>query len=98
MRGHIAIITKLSPHYVPTESTISGCDVVLIPGLLPIFLHGCDIKSGWGLGTWLTYVITVLVLVRSLPIHYIVVKLLIVCAIKDLTHTHLVTVVSVLIN
>ena len=27
------------------------CDVVLIPGLLPIFLHGCDIKSGRGLGT-----------------------------------------------
>ena len=26
-------------------------DVVLIPGLLPIFLHGCEIKSGSGLGT-----------------------------------------------
>ena len=34
-----------------TESTISGCDVLLLPGLLPIFLHGCEIKSGWGLGT-----------------------------------------------
>ena len=51
MRGHVAIITKPSPHYVPTESTISGRDVVLIPGLLPIFLQGCEIKSGWGLGT-----------------------------------------------
>ena len=51
MRGHVAIITKPSPHYVPTESTISGRDVVLIPGLLPIFLHSCEIKSGWGLGT-----------------------------------------------
>ena len=26
-------------------------DVVLLPGLLPIFLHGCEIKSGRGLGT-----------------------------------------------
>ena len=26
-------------------------DVVLVPGLLPIFLHGCEIKSGSGLGT-----------------------------------------------
>ena len=51
VRGHVAIITKPSPHYVITESTISSCDVVLIPGLLPIFLHGCEIKSGWGLGT-----------------------------------------------
>ena len=25
--------------------------IVLIPGLLPIFLHGCEIKSGSGLGT-----------------------------------------------
>ena len=23
----------------------------MLPGLLPIFLHGCEIKSGWGLGT-----------------------------------------------
>ena len=26
-------------------------DVVLIPGLLLIFLHGCEIRSGRGLGT-----------------------------------------------
>ena len=26
-------------------------DVVLLPGLLPIFLYGCEIKSGRGLGT-----------------------------------------------
>ena len=26
-------------------------DVLMIPGLLPIFLHGCEIKSGSGLGT-----------------------------------------------
>ena len=26
-------------------------DVVMVPGLLPIFLHGCEIKSGSGLGT-----------------------------------------------
>ena len=51
VRGHVAIIAKPSPHYVITESTISGCDVILIPGLLLIFLHGCEIKSGWGLGT-----------------------------------------------
>ena len=30
---------KLNPHYV-----------VMIPGLLPIFLHSCKIKSGSGLG------------------------------------------------
>ena len=29
-------------------------DVVLLPGLLPIFLHGCEIKSGRGLGTRLS--------------------------------------------
>ena len=34
-----------------TESTISGHDIVLIPGLLPIFLHGCKINPGCGLGT-----------------------------------------------
>ena len=51
VRGHVAIITEPSPHYVITESTISGRDVVLLPGLLLIFLHGCEIKSGWGLGT-----------------------------------------------
>ena len=51
---HVAIITKPSPHYVITEFTISGRDVVLLPGLLPIFLHGCKIKSGWGLGTRLS--------------------------------------------
>ena len=50
VRGHVAIITKPSPHYVITESTISGRNVVLIPGL-PIFLHGCEIKSGCVLGT-----------------------------------------------
>ena len=26
-------------------------DVVLVPGLVPIFLHGCEIKSGSVLGT-----------------------------------------------
>ena len=36
-------------HY-ETESTISGLDVVLIPGLFLIFHHGCEIKSGWDLG------------------------------------------------
>ena len=25
--------------------------MLLIPGLLPIFLHGCEIKSGSGIGT-----------------------------------------------
>ena len=50
VRGHVAIITKLSPQYVITKSTISDLDIVLIPGLLLIFLHGCEIKSGWGLG------------------------------------------------
>ena len=51
VRGHVAIITKPSPHYIITQSTISGRDVVLLPGLLPVFLHGYEIKSGWGLGT-----------------------------------------------
>ena len=35
-------------------------DIVLIPGLLPIFLHGCEIKSGWGLGTRLRFAILTL--------------------------------------
>ena len=30
-------------------------DVVLIPGLLPIFLHGSEIKTGRGLGTRLAF-------------------------------------------
>ena len=51
MHGHNAIITKPSTHNVITEYTISSRGVVLIPGLLPIFLHGCEIKSGSGLGT-----------------------------------------------
>ena len=28
----------------------------MVPGLLPIFLHSCEIKSGSGLGTRLGYV------------------------------------------
>ena len=56
VRGHVAVITKPSPHYVLTESTISGRDVVLLPGLLPIFLHDCAIKSGSGLGMRLVFV------------------------------------------
>ena len=43
LRGHVAIITKPSPPF-PVR------DVVLLPGLLPVFLHGCKIKSGSGLG------------------------------------------------
>ena len=58
MRGHVAIIMKPSQHYVLTESTISGRDIVLIPGLLPIFLHSCEIKSGSSLGTRLTVMIS----------------------------------------
>ena len=50
VRGHVAIITKPSPHYVLTESTISGRDVVLLPGLLPIFLHGYAKKIWVGPG------------------------------------------------
>ena len=48
-------------HHYETESTLRKNrvhlvpfpvrDVVLIPGLLPIFLHHCEIKSGSGLGT-----------------------------------------------
>ena len=39
--------------FVLTESSPSFPvrDVVLIPGLLPIFLYGCEIKSRSGLGT-----------------------------------------------
>ena len=44
VRGHVAIITKPSPPF-PVR------DIVLIPGLLPIFLHSCEIKSGSGLRT-----------------------------------------------
>ena len=67
VRGHVAIITKPSPHYVSTESTISGRDLVLISGLLPIFLHGCEIKSGWCLGTRLIKVYTLRNTVNFLP-------------------------------
>ena len=43
LHRHVAIITNPSPPF-PVH------DVVLIPGILPIFLHGCEIKSGSGLG------------------------------------------------
>ena len=33
------------------NSPFPVCDVLLIPGLVPIFLHGCKTKSGRGLGT-----------------------------------------------
>ena len=48
VEGHVVIITKLSPHYV-LSPPFPVHDVVLIPGLLPIFLHSCEIKSGSGL-------------------------------------------------
>ena len=51
--GHVAIITKPSPQFLV-------CDVVLIPGLLLIFLHGCEIKSGSSLETRLPYMYTYL--------------------------------------
>ena len=41
----------LGSRNILTKSTISGHDVAMIPGLLPIFLHSCEIKSGSGLGT-----------------------------------------------
>ena len=44
--------------FVLIESTISGLWHSLIPGLLPIFLHGCEITSGRGLGTRLLRVPT----------------------------------------
>ena len=41
---------RLKPR--PTKKKVHPVgDVVLIPGLLPIFLYGCEIKSGSGLGT-----------------------------------------------
>ena len=47
LHGHVAIITKPSPPF-------PVCDVVLIQGLLLIFLHSCEMKSGSGLGTRLS--------------------------------------------
>ena len=57
-----SVSTNRGPHYVLTESTISGAwcggsgDETspwrsFDPRLLPIFLHGCEIKFGSGLGT-----------------------------------------------
>ena len=43
-------------------------DVVLLPGLLPIFLHGCEIKSGRGLGTRLTHTTFLLSLLHPSPL------------------------------
>ena len=48
LRGQVAIITKPGPPF-PIR------DVVMVPGLLPIFLYGCEIKSGSGLGTRLPF-------------------------------------------
>ena len=47
LRGHVAIIMKPSPPF-------PVCDLILVSGLLPIFLHGCEIKSGSDLGTRLS--------------------------------------------
>ena len=52
------VIMKSSPHYILIEFMISGRDIVLVPGLLPIFLHGCKIKSESDLGTRLALDIT----------------------------------------
>ena len=41
LHGQIAIIMKLSSPFLV-------CDIVMVPGLLPIFLHGCEIKSASG--------------------------------------------------
>ena len=43
--GHVAIIRKRSPPFLV-------CDIVLLPRLLLIFLHSCEIKSksAWGQG------------------------------------------------
>ena len=44
LHRHIAIIMKPSPPFLIS-------DVVMVQGLLLIFLHSCEIKSGSGLGT-----------------------------------------------
>ena len=46
-----SVSTNWGPHYVLTESTISGPWRSFDPRFLPIFLHGCEIKFGSGLGT-----------------------------------------------
>ena len=42
--GHVAIIMKPYPPF-------PICHVVMVQALLPIFLHGCEIKPGGSLGT-----------------------------------------------
>ena len=51
LHGHIAIIAKLSPHYVLTKFTISSLWPSNDARLVLIFLHSYKIKSGNGLGT-----------------------------------------------
>ena len=41
---------SLLRHKPEMVDSFLACDVVAIPGLLPIFLHGCKIKYGSGLG------------------------------------------------
>ena len=48
LHGHIVAVTKPS-------SPFPLCDVVKVPGLLPTFLHRCEIKSGSGLETRLEF-------------------------------------------
>ena len=43
--GHVAIITKPSPPFLIR-------DIVLVLGLLPIFPHSCEIKSGNEASGW----------------------------------------------
>ena len=55
--GHVAVITKPSPHYIYKPCPpIPARDVAMIPCRpLLIFLHSCKIKSGIGLGTRLSF-------------------------------------------
>ena len=43
------------------------CDVAMFPGLLPIFLHGCEIKSGSVLGTRLQVPVVLFQELENLP-------------------------------
>ena len=47
---HIAWAHRVHITYQPSPP-FPVHDVVMVPGLLPIFFHGCEIKSGSGLGT-----------------------------------------------